>query len=90
MATTSYAQAFTNEISRAAKEAWEKMMKNPEVAFYLYFKRNGLRLHIIREDESAEGLELAHSEKLPGDRTQEQLAMLFHAFASRLPLLPTD
>lgn len=85
----SYAQAFNNEVSRAATEAWTRLMRG-ETELFLYYKRGGMRLAVIGWDEPHTDLELAMPERIPTDRTQQQIAMLFHDVARRLPILPTD
>lgn len=85
----SYAQAFVNEVNRAAEEAHTRMMRG-ETELFLYFKRGALVLKPLGWNEPTDGYELAMPERIPEHLTRAQLSMRFHDIASRLPILPTD
>lgn len=90
--TTSYSQWFNNAVAAVAQEAWQKLMRTTGAAHYLYYKPNGLAFAVFDDntDPRAEGWMLAMSERIPSDRTAEQLTRLFHDVLAKVPVLPKD
>lgn len=89
---TSYAQWFTNAVAAAADTAWTRYMREPGVfALYLYFKPFGLDFKVVADGEPVPpGYELITSERIPSDKTREQVSMWMHPLCSRAPVLPND
>jgi hypothetical protein len=86
--TTSYAAWFTAEVSRCAREGWALMARDGGfTGVYLWYKELSL---VIATDRPSDEYALAEAQRVPSDRTVDQLAAWVHARAMRLPILPGD
>lgn len=90
--TTGYSQWYVNATAQVAKDAHARMMRDPAfqsgLAFYLYYKPNGLEFKAITEMEDSAGYELVTGERIPTHLTVEQLIYWVRKFAASVPVLP--
>ncbi len=76
-------QWYAEECARAAREGFKLLCAEPWT-HYLYYRQGA----IVIAGETPEGYALACPERVPGDRTVEQLAAWINARCARVACLP--
>lgn len=93
--TTNYSLWFVEAVASIAREAWGRMMQDARAGifspYYLWYQPHGLRFHVVRDDEPRpDGCELVTGQRIPSDRTVEQLTAYLHPLCGAVPVLPGD
>jgi len=84
----SFAQYHVNEVARAVRAAHERLMRDPTIELFVYYRPMQLEAMTIEEaQQSAFAWTLAWPEKVPGNYTVEALDYWFKRRADRVPYL---
>lgn len=85
------AQFHVMETARVAKAAHDRLMRDARAGvfptLYVYYKTRRLECFAEGETPLGEGWTLAWPERVPGDKTAEQLSYWFAARTGRVPYL---
>lgn len=86
-----YSQWYVVETERVAREADAAFRATGCYPHYLYYKPQGLAFAVVMDEmEKPDGFELVTGERIPSDRTIDQLTMWVRRMTASVPVLPGD
>ena len=81
------AQRHVEEVARAARAAHARMMRGDLAVLHVYYQTARIEAFAEGEVPAGAGWRLAFPERVPGDRTADQLVQWLAARADRVPYL---